>query len=174
MRVRNIILSLAATILVLAPTAASAQHGPGHGHGGAGFMTGGFGGPEGSHGLGFAERMLPRMAEQLDLSDEQLDRIQAIVDEVKPEIEGYADQLRAGRESYREEFDDPTTFDEGAFRTHLEAQHKIQVDLMVATEKAKAEIFGELTQEQRDQLEEMRSSFGRKSSRRGGGRLSNK
>lgn len=173
MKVRNIILSLAASILVLAPAAAVAQRGPGHGHGGAGFMASGFGGGEGGHGLGFVEHMLPRLAEQLDLSDEQLTAIEGILDEARPKIDGYVEQLREGRESYRAQNEDPTVFDEGAFRSHLEAQNEIQVELAVAAAQTRAKVFSELTQEQREQLEEMRGGFGRKSSRRGGGRLSN-
>ena len=170
MKIRNIILTIAALALVLAPAVASAQRGPGSGHGG--FSHRGFGGPEGDHGLGFAERMLPRMAEKLGLSDEQLTAIEGILDEAQPTIDGYAEQLREGRETYRAQNEDPTVFDEGAFRSHIEAQNDIQVELAVTVAEARAKIFNELTQEQRDQLEEMRGSFGKRSSRRGGGRPS--
>jgi Spy/CpxP family protein refolding chaperone len=170
MKIRNIILTIAALALVLAPAAASAQRGPGSGHGGSSFR--GFGGPGGGHGLEFAERMLPRMAERLGLSDEQLAAIESILDEAQPTIDDYAEQLREGRESYREAIDDPTVFDEGAFRAHLAAQNDIQVELAVTVAEARAKIFGALTQEQRDQLEEMRANRWDKSSRRGGGRWS--
>ena len=186
MKVRNIILTIAAIAVLAAPTTGFAQGGPGSGDGnGSGAGWGGgrgphggnhesVGGAEGGHGLRFIEHMLPRMAEKLDLSEAQLDAIQGILDEAQPTIDGYAEQLRTGRENYRAQYDDPTVFDEGAFRTHAAAQHAIQIELMVVVEKNKAKVFGELTQEQRDQLEEMRSSFGRKSFRRGGGRQSNR
>jgi Spy/CpxP family protein refolding chaperone len=170
MKARNIILTIAALALVLAPAAASAQRGPGSGHGG--FSSRGFGGPGGDHGLGFAERMLPRMAEELGLTDEQLTAIEDILDAAQPTIDGYAEQLREGRESYRARIDDPTVFDEGTFRAHLAAQNEIQVELAVVVAEARAKVFSELTQEQRDQLEEMRAHRGQKSSRRGGGRWS--
>jgi Spy/CpxP family protein refolding chaperone len=87
-------------------------------------------------------------------------------------MDGYAEQLREGREAYRAQNEDPTVFDEGAFRSHIEAQNDIQVELAVAVANARAKIFSELTQQQRDQLEEMRGSFDKRSSRRGGGRHS--
>jgi Spy/CpxP family protein refolding chaperone len=43
---------------------------------------------------------------------------------------------------------------------------------MVVAGKAKADVFAVLTPEQREQLEEMRGDFGKRSFRRGGGRRS--
>ena len=186
MRARHIILTIAAAVLLAAPTAVLAQTGPGPGdgsgpgggwgggHGPQGGGQGWSGGGEGDNGLRFFERMLPRLAEELDLSDEQLDEIQAIVDEahLKIEEEGYVEQLRAGREAYRAENDDPTVFNEGVFREHAATQHVIQTNLMVVVGNAKAQAFSVLTPEQLEQLEEMRGSFGKRSFRRSGGRRS--
>jgi Spy/CpxP family protein refolding chaperone len=166
MKARHIILTIAAVAVLAAPTTVLAQRGPG---GGPGWHGGG----EGGDHLGFFERRLPRMAEELGLSDEQLEKIQAIADAARPEIEAHAEQLRESREAYRAANDDPTVFDEAAFRSHAAAQHEIQTDLMVAVGKAKADVFAVLTPEQREQLEEMRASFGgRKAFRRGGGHRS--
>jgi Spy/CpxP family protein refolding chaperone len=178
MKARNVILTIAALAIVAAPTTVLAQRGPGdcpgpHGPGPQGPATGDFfGGPGGDH-LGFFERGLPRMAEDLGLSDEQLEKIQAVIDATRPKIEDYAEQLQKGREAYRAANKDLTAFNEKEFREHALAQHEIQTDLMVAVRKAKAEIFSILTPEQREQLEEMRGSFGPKSSRRGGRRPRN-
>jgi Spy/CpxP family protein refolding chaperone len=111
MRARNIILTLAATIILAAPLTVFAQAGPGDGSGSGGAWGGGhgphggnqgwFGDGEGGHGLRFFEHMLPRLAEELGLSDEQLSEIQTIVNEARPKIEEYAQQLREGREAYR-------------------------------------------------------------------------
>jgi Spy/CpxP family protein refolding chaperone len=182
MRARHIILIIAAAIFLAAPTTVSAQAGPGPGDGsgpvggwggGRGPHGGGpgwFGDPEGGDGLHFFEHMLPRLAEDLGLSDEQLEEIQAILDAARPEIEDLIEQLREGREAYRASIDDPTVFDEPAFRTHAEAQHKIQTELGVVAGKARADALKVLTPEQLAQLEEMRGSFGEKMLRRGGGR----
>jgi Spy/CpxP family protein refolding chaperone len=172
MRARHIILTIAALAILAAPTAVLAQGGPGDRPGPHGPDPGGFFGGGGDH-LGFFERGLPRMAEDLGLSDEQLDKIQAVIDAARPKIDDYAEQLREGHEAYRAANTDPTVFDVDAFRAHALQQHQIQTELMVVVGKAKAEIFSILTPEQREQLKEMRGTFGPKSFRRGGRRPGN-
>jgi Spy/CpxP family protein refolding chaperone len=184
MKARHIILTIAAAIVLAAPTTVLAQAGPGpgdgNGPGGAwgadqgphGGGHGRFGDPEGGDGLRFFERMLPRLAEELGLSDEQLSEIQTIVDEARPKIEEYANQLREGRDTYRAANEDPTYFNPEAFRAHAEAQHAIQTKLGVVAGQAKADAFKVLTPEQLEQLEEMRGNFGKGKSRRGSGRRS--
>ncbi len=177
MRVRNIILTIAAAALVAVPLSLAAQGvpggGPGDGPGGGAWGHGhhGGGGNNGpGDGLAFFDRMLPRIAEKLGLTDEQLAEIQNIVDAARPEIENYAEQLAAGREAYREAHPNPTVFDEGAFRTHATEQSLIQIDLMALTQSTRAAALAVLTPEQLAQLEEMRGSFGKRSMRRPGGR----
>lgn len=163
MKARNIILTIAVAALLAAPTSVFAQRGPG---GGPAWHDGGMGGDH----LGFFERRLPRMAEELGLSEEQLDKIQAIVETARPDIEEYAEQLRDEREAYRASNDDPTVFNEGAFRAHAGRQNGIQTNLMVLVGKTKAEVFKVLTPEQIEQIVNMRSDFGKRSHRGGGGR----
>jgi len=186
MRARNIILTIAAAAFLAAPTAVFAQNGPGPGDGtGSGGAWGGgqghhgggqgrIGNPEGVDGLRFFERMLPRLAEELGLSDEQISEIQTIVDTARQKVEeeGYVEQLQAEREAYRAANEDPTVFNEGAFRQHATAQHRIQTELGVVAGQAKADAFNVLTPEQFAQLQELRGSFGRGKARRGGGRHS--
>ena len=183
MKARHIILTIAAVVILTAPATVFAQTGPGPGDGtGSGGAWGGgqgphgggqgrFGNPEGEDGLRFFERMLPRLAEELGLSEEQLSEIQAVVEEARPKIETYAQQLRDGRDAYRAANDDRTVFNEGAFRAHATAQHSIQTELGVVAGQAKADALGVLTPEQLAQLEDIRGNFGRKF-RRGGGRHS--
>jgi Spy/CpxP family protein refolding chaperone len=184
MRARNIILTIAAVIVLAAPTTVFAQMGPGPGDGsGSGGAWGGgqgphggghgrFGDPEGGDGLRFFDRMLPRMAEELGLSDEQLTEIQSIIDAARPQIEEYVQQLREGREAYRAANDDPTYFNPDAFRSHAASQHQIQTELGVVVGQTKANALKVLTSEQLVQLEELRGTFGGKSFRRSGGRRS--
>jgi len=184
MKARHIILSFAAAIVLAAPTTVLAQTGPGTGGGPGGGWGGGygphggdqgwFGGGEGGHGLHFFERMLPRLAEELGLSDEQLSEIQSIVDATRLKIdeEGWVEQLRAEREAYRAANEDPTVFNQGAFREHAATQHRIQTELGVVSGQAKADALKVLTPEQLELLEDLRGNFGRKSYRRGGGRRS--
>ena len=184
MKARHIILTIAAVVVLAAPTTALAQMGPGPGDGtGSGGAWGGDQGPhgggpgrhgdhDGADGLGFFERMLPRLAEELGLSDEQLAQIQTIVDEARPKIEGFAQQLRDGREAYRAAHEDPTYFNADDFRAHATIQHEIQTELGVVAGQAKADAFEVLTPEQLAQLQELRGSFGSGKARRGGGRHS--
>jgi Spy/CpxP family protein refolding chaperone len=184
MKARHIFLTIAAAIVLAAPPAVFAQAGPGPGdgsepgaawgggHGPHGGGPGQFGHPEDGDGLHFFEHMLPRLAEELGLSDDQLSQIQTIIDAARPEIEGFVEQLREGREAYRAENDDPTVFNEATFRAHAEAQHSIQTELGVIAGQAKADALKVLTPEQLEQLDEMRGTFGRKSFRQGGGRRS--
>jgi Spy/CpxP family protein refolding chaperone len=163
MKARNIILTIAVAALLAAPASVSAQRGAG---GGPAWHDGGMGGDH----LGFFERRLPRMAEELDLSEEQLNKIQAIVDTARPGIEIFAEQLRDERQAYRAANDDPTVFDEGAFRAHASKQNEIQTNLMVLVGQTKAQVFKVLTPEQIEQIVEMRNSFSKRSHRGVGGR----
>ncbi len=174
MKARNIVLTITLAVLVAAPLVIVAQtpqgNGPGSGQGGphrGGGHSGSFGGGQ---GLGFFDRMLPRVAEQIGLSEEQVEQIQGVVDEIRPTMESYLEELRAGREEYRALNNDPTVFDEGAFRAHADTQHEIQTNLRVVVEKTKAEVFGILTPEQREELEEMRADMGQRFKRRSSGR----
>lgn len=158
MNARSLLVALVAVAAAAAPLAAEAQPGP---RGGAMGRHGGLVGGE-PHGLGFFDRALPRMAERLDLTDEQLARIEAIVDDATPALESMAERLREGREAWREANDDPTVFDEGAFRSHAEAQQALRIELMVVVQKTKAAIFAELTPQQLEELEELREDAGQR------------
>jgi Spy/CpxP family protein refolding chaperone len=194
MRARHIILTIAALAILAAPATVLAQQGPGPGPGdgtcdgtgpgaasgpGAGRGSGhgfhgrghGWHGKDGIAGLGFFERMLPRLADRLGLSEEQLTEIQGIADTARAKIEeeGYLEELRAERSAYRTANEDPRTFDEGAFLAHVAAMHEIETALGVVVGQAKADVFSVLTDEQIEQLGELRGSFeGR--FRRGGDR----
>ena len=175
MKTRNIILTILAAVLVAVPGTVVAQSGSGYGPGGGGGYGphgghhGGLAGEDGGGTLQFLEHMLPRLAERLELSDEQVAEIQAILDEEGPIIEGYVEDLRSGRETWRETHD-PAVFNEGAVRAFAESQGVIHADLMVAADRAKAGIFQVLSLEQREQLEEMRGDRGKRFMRRSGGR----
>jgi len=165
MKTSTIILTLAVVAVLTAPTSVLAQRWPGGG-------PGWHGDPMGGDHLGFFQRGLPRMADELGLSDEQLEEIQSIVESARPAIEAYIEQLRESREAYRAVNDDPTVFNEGAFRAHAAAQNEIQTNLMVVVGQTKAEAFKVLTPEQVAKFQELRGSYGKNSNRRGGGRRS--
>ncbi|HSO22473.1 MAG TPA: Spy/CpxP family protein refolding chaperone [Chondromyces sp.] len=174
MKARKIILSIAVAAAIAAPTALLAQGGPGMGPGaGHGRHGGHMGGFNDGAGPGFLEHMLPRLAERLTLSDEQVAEIESILDEARPTIEAYAEKIRAGREAYRAAQSDPTTFDEGAFRAHAAEQSRLRTEQMVAAQDAKARALAVLSPEQLAELEAMRGEAGKRHMRRPGGRRSN-
>lgn len=172
MKLRSTILSIAAAAVIAAPTVLAAQGPAGGGPGfGPGRHSGHLGGPDGD-GPGFLEHLLPRLAERLELSDEQTAAIEAILEESRPEIEGYAAELRAGRDAYREVHSDPTVFDESSFRAHAAEQSRVQTELMVAAQRTKARVLAQLSPEQLAELGEMRGAAGKRFMRRPGGRHS--
>ena len=170
MKTRNIILTIVAAALIAVPGSAVAQSGPGGGgYGPHGGHHGGFAGGGGGNILQFLEHALPRLAERLELSDEQVAQIQAILDEEGPVIQGHVEELRSGREEWRET-NDPAVFEENSVRTFAESQGLIHVKLMVAADRAKARVFQVLSPEQQQQLEEMRNNRDKRFMRRTGGR----
>jgi len=165
MKTQNIILTILATVLIAVPGSAMAQSGPGYGPGDGGYGPhgghhGSFAGRHGGDILRFFEHALPRLAERLELSDEQEAEIQAILDEEGPVIQGFVEDLRSGREAWLET-NDPAVFDEVAVRNFAESQGSIHVELIVVADRAKAQVLQVLTEEQRAQLEEMRGNFGK-------------
>ena len=117
MKARNIILTITAVAIIAAAGVVFAQQGPGdcdgsgpHGRMGGPGGGGAFGDQSG-HGL---LRMLPRLADKLDLTQGQQDQIQAIIDAGQPELEALRQQTQTARDAVRELYPigsfDETTF----------------------------------------------------------------
>jgi Spy/CpxP family protein refolding chaperone len=172
MKTRNLVLTLVVIGLVVAPAVVVAQGffeghgGKGWGRGGHGHGHGGHGGPGG--GLGFL-RMLPRLAEKLDLSEAQQAEIESIVDQSLPAIRELRVQMREARQEFRDS-QEPGQFDEAAVRAFAESQAQLMTEMMVSTARLKADVFGVLTPEQVEQLEELRGKFRECRELRGGGK----
>ena len=160
---RTIVLTVALAAMVAIPAVAPAQGGfggPGRGHHGpAGHF--GPGGPD----LGF---WVERIGARIDLTEDQEAQIEAILEASRPAIERASEALRAGRDEWQASHE-PGEFDEAAFRAHLAAQSELHADLMVAIHAAKAQVFGVLTPEQREELESMRECMGKRMGGRHGG-----
>ena len=157
MRANTILITTLALAAIAVPGAALAQ-----GFGG----PHGMGGPDevGGPGLPFLEHMLPRLAEELDLTDAQQSQIQAILDEETPAIESMREQLRNAHQAFRESHP-PGEFDEAAVRAFAESQSPTHVELMVAGARTMSRVHNVLTPEQREQLQQMRD---RRHHQRGG------
>lgn len=133
--------------------AQDAPLGPGHGHWG-GPPAGGMGGPGDFHRL---LHML-RTANDLDVTDEQIDQIEAVLDNARPQVEAVAEQLRTRREAWQEA-NDPTVFDEAEARQFADGQAALHADLMVLHMQTRAEVLSILTPEQRDAVKSIRGGM---------------
>jgi len=177
MKARNTILTITAITLIAAAGVVFAQQGPGDcdgdgPHGPHGTM-GGPGGPGdngGPGGHGFL-RMLPRLAEKLDLTQEQQDQIRAIVDAGKPEMEALREQAQTEREAFTDSHE-MGDFNEATFRTHFESQAQLHVEMKLIGADMMSQAWNVLTPEQQEELEELMALFGngRHGPRNGGGK----
>jgi Spy/CpxP family protein refolding chaperone len=174
MRVRSIVLIIAAAAILAAPLVLFAQAGGGncdgtgpHGpHGGQG-RFGGPGGPAG-HGL---LRMLPRLAERLDLTQGQQDQIQAIIDAQKPALDDLRDQAATARDAFHDTYG-IGDFNETAYRAFFEAQAQLHVEMQLIGANTVSQVWDVLTPEQQQQFLDLLELFrdGRGGPRHGGGK----
>ena len=157
--------------LILVPGLVLAQQGPGGPVGGIHRQPGEFGGP-GLH-CGFAggpdlyrlQHRLPRMAEHLGLTEDQVTQIEAIITEEMAVIEPLREQLHETVQAYRDSHE-PEQFDEIEFRSFLETVSPLKIDIEVAGVRAMSRVFNALTPDQREQMQQFRGMTGH----RGGGK----
>jgi Spy/CpxP family protein refolding chaperone len=145
--------TLAVAALVLAPAMAQGRPG-GHGP---------------NHGMADHGRMMARIFDQLDLSDEQRDQIHQIMEQSRDETRPTRDAMRAGRESMADLMH-AETIDEAAIRDVAEEIAAGQVELMVAHARAMSEMREVLTPEQLEQFRQMRQQRMQMQGQRGRGK----
>ena len=121
--------------------------GPGCGRGGnqveAGYKRG---------GRGFN---VDRMAQRLDLTDDQRTQLQAVLAAAKPRMSDLRSELQASRKKLRELMQ-TSPIDEAEVRNIAETQGDLKADMIVLRAQQRAEINAVLTDEQRTQWVEMR------------------
>lgn len=144
-KLSNILMALAVIGLVCAPLLVDAG-----GH--RGFGGKGMRGPG-----GFCQGLLGHLGDRLELTDEQRQQIEAIVEQEQPAIEELRQAMSDARSAYHETLE-PGQFDEAATRVFAESQAQQHVELFVAVARLKAQVFAVLTPEQQEQLQEIRSS----------------
>ncbi|MCU0305667.1 MAG: Spy/CpxP family protein refolding chaperone [Thermoanaerobaculales bacterium] len=176
MNAKSLILTITAAALLAGPAAVLAQQGPGGcdgdgPHGPAAFGGfGGFGGPDGDLGHGLL-RLLPRLADRLELTEAQQAQILAIIEANRPALESLHDQAVAAREAFADAYG-PGDFDAAAFRTFFEAQAALHVEMRMIGAAASAEAWAVLTPEQQAELLDLIELLrdGRGGPRDGGGK----
>jgi Spy/CpxP family protein refolding chaperone len=172
MKRRHMILTIAAAVLLAAPTAVLAQGGPGPGQGGG--PGGGWGGGFGPHGGGQGGgmlRMIPRILRHLDLEPGQQELIEGILENAKTSIQPLVDQSIEAREAFHQDHG-IGDFEETAYREFFKSLAAIDVEIKLVSADAMSQVWKHLTAEQQEQLQEMLENSGRGIKRRSGGRRS--
>ena len=91
--------------------------------------------------------MLARMTKELNLTQDQQAKIQAIVETQKAKMQPMRQQLRQNR--IAENGNTPGAFDEAQVRAFATKQAQIEADLTVERERTKSQILAVLTPDQR-------------------------
>jgi Spy/CpxP family protein refolding chaperone len=111
----------------------------------------------GGHGMGFehrgmdADSYIDRMAQRLDLTTEQRDKVRAIVDKARPQTRELRDKLSENRKQLQA-LTQQGTAKEGEVRKLADAKGKLIADMIVQRSKLRNEIDAVLTPEQREKL----------------------
>jgi protein CpxP len=140
---KSIIAILAIIVLGLGAIFIFAQKGRMH----RGGLAGGFGGG------GFV-----RMAEKLNLSDEQKTQVKTILEDSKTRIKPIMESLRENHKQ-AENLGTDGTFNEAQVNQIAANQAEITKQLFIEKEKTKAQIFALLTPEQRTEAAKMKEQF---------------
>lgn len=136
--------------------------------GGEGCLHGGRGTGFGHHGMD-AESHVDRMAERLDLTKEQRDKVRAIVDKTRPQTRELRDKLSENRKQLQT-LTRQGTAKESDIRKLADNQGKLIADMIVQRSKVQGEISAVLTPEQREKMQQRFENRGRFSlSRQRGG-----
>jgi Spy/CpxP family protein refolding chaperone len=110
-------------------------------------------GPGGRHeGKGFN---VDRMSRKLNLSDEQTAQVQNIVEESRQQFSDLRAKMQQNRENLRELVRE-IPFEKAKVRPFADAQGALKADMIVMRAQQRSEINAILTDEQREQMQNMR------------------
>jgi protein CpxP len=113
---------------------------------------------EGFGGRGFGGRGFARIAEKLNLSDEQKTQVKTILEDSKTRVKPLMEALRETRRQ-AENLGTDGTFNEEQVNQIANAQAETSKQLFIEREKTKARIFAILTPEQRVEAAKMKEQF---------------
>jgi protein CpxP len=94
----------------------------------------------------------------LDLTDEQKAKVKEIMETTRTSVEPLREQMKANHIKIRDLSTDGT-FDQAAVEALANEQGSITAKLIIEKEKAKAQVFAILTDEQKAKAAEMRAKF---------------
>jgi len=119
----------------------------------------------GGFGGGFGGRGFARLAEKLNLSDEQKTQIQTILEDSKTRVKPLMESLRESRKQ-AENLGQDGIFNEEQVGQIAGSQSDTMKQLFIEKEKTKAQIFAVLTPEQRTGAAQMKEQFKERSKER--------
>lgn len=119
----------------------------------------------GGFGDGFGGRGFARMAQKLNLSDEQKSQVKTIMEDSKTRVKPLMESLRENRKQ-AENLGQDGAFNEEQVNQIADSQSETMKQLFIEKEKTKAQIFAVLTPEQRTQAAEMKEQFKNRSKER--------
>ena len=122
-------------------------------------LHGGRGMGFGHHGMD-ADSHVDRMAERLDLTKEQRDKVRAIVDKTRPQTRELRDKLSENRKQLQT-LTQQGTAKESEIRKLADNQGKLIADMIVQRSKVQGEISAVLTPEQREKMQQRFEQRGR-------------
>jgi len=118
-------------------------------------------------GPGPGMRGFGRLAAVLDLTDEQEDQIEAIMEAERSTMMALRKQMREGRDELSE-ITKSGGFDETAVREVADRIAKAKTEMIVSRTRMKSKIFAVLTPEQRELADELQPLMGHKRGHRRG------
>jgi Spy/CpxP family protein refolding chaperone len=127
----------------------------GAGHGGGGGCSGRGGKHQMMGPMMGSEERLMKMADRLDLNEEQRASVKQIFAANKSTFEGYGAQLKLGREAMRNAIDSDT-YDQAVVRDLAKSQGAVLGDMMALRADVMHQVRQVLTAEQVKQMEDMR------------------
>lgn len=124
--------------------------------------------------MGFGGRGFDRIAEKLNLTDEQKTQVKTIMDESNTRVKPLMEAMRENHKQ-AENLGLDGTFNEKQVNQIANIQSETMKQMFIEKEKTKARIFAVLTPEQRTEAAKMKEQFkgdfrGKGKKRRGGGR----
>lgn len=108
--------------------------------------------------MGFGGRGFERVAEKLNLTDEQKSQIKTILEDSKTRVKPLMETLRENRQQ-SETLGTDGTFNEEQVNQLAAQQAETMKQLFIEKEKTKAQIFAVLTPEQRAEAAKMKDAF---------------
>lgn len=112
-------------------------------------------------------RRLEMMITVLDLSTDQQEQIESILNQKWLEKQNQREAMQASRDTLHE-LRTADTFNEAEFRTAIAKHNALKTEMMVDREKTKQELYAILTPEQQEKAETLHGLMGGKGGRHGG------